>query len=197
MGSSSSVLVHKVLQQVYAIKPRSMLDVGYGTGKWGYLIREKAELRKGRKRKDFVLRIDGVDIENRWHTPVHDYIYDDLFHEDIRKWEPKRTYDMILMGDILEHLTKTEGMAVLKKYLKKCRYLILSSPFGFISSLPADERLKEEYPYEKHKSEWTYADLKNEGHRVMNVVIENPNFMMVLRGDLQNMHDVDEVERNE
>lgn len=193
MGSSSSILVHHIMQQIYIIKPRSVLDVGYGTGKWGFLIREKGELRNGRKKEDFVLRIDGVDVDERWRSPLHEYVYDDLYTKDIREWDVPRSYDLIFMGDIIEHLTKEEGKAVLQKLLKKCRFLLVSAPFGFVASLPGDEGLREHYPYEQHKSEWTYDDFKDLGERVLSVRIDNPNFMVLLQGDLKNRHEVDEV----
>ena len=94
MGSSSTCLMHEVISIFTDLKPSSILDVGCGTGKYGYLFRERAELRECLKKKDFKVIIDAIDVVGDWITPIHKYVYDDIYITDIIGFEPK-DYSMI------------------------------------------------------------------------------------------------------
>ncbi len=184
MGSSSNCLVNEIIGQVIKINPERVLDVGFGTGKWGFLIREKFELRECKKKEQFKMIIDCIDIDGRWVNPIHRYIYNDIIIHDIRTYDTL-DYDLIIVCDILEHLTKEEGMELVDKLLMCCNYLIISCPFGSISTISQkSESILNEFPNERHKSEWVHTDFIN--YNVVECKISNPNFMVVLNGSNDN-----------
>ena len=65
-----------VLNLAEMIRPESILDVGAGFGGAGFLIRQYLDLRTDRKKgfADWSIRIDGIEIFEKYITPVHAYI---------------------------------------------------------------------------------------------------------------------------
>ena len=114
------------------IKHDRMLDIGCGSGTYAKLFPE-AEW-------------DGVEV---WLPYLEKYnlkeLYKNLYVEDARTWEPTATYDVAIAGDVLEHMTATEAVALVSK-LKQCaKTVIISIPIGHY---PQDEY--EGNPYEAH-----------------------------------------------
>src|SRR4051812_2018990 len=94
--------------------PIRVLDVGCGFGKYGVIFRESQDLMFQRYEKStWQSRIDAVEIWHRWLTPLHYYIYDNIFVEDFAYTVDRyANYDVVFIGDMIEHLTKEEGRRV-------------------------------------------------------------------------------------
>ena len=61
MPSSHHNQVSKILDIIINLNPQSVLDVGVGFGKYGFLCREYLELWDGREEyKKFLRRVDGI-----------------------------------------------------------------------------------------------------------------------------------------
>jgi len=104
MPSSDPVTIPHVLKLVSALNPRSILDVGSGNGRYGFLFREVLDLNHGRLPKTtWKTRIDSVEVDKSYLTDVHRYVYDKVFNIDWREFETSSTYDLVFMGDVLEH----------------------------------------------------------------------------------------------
>lgn len=56
--------------------------------------------------------------------------YRNVFHADMRGWEYD-WYDLIIFGDVIEHMTVEEAQAVLKYAKPRCRDLIIAVPFMY------------------------------------------------------------------
>ena len=83
LPSSQHYHISKIMDLVTIVDPRSVLDVGTGFGKYGILCREYLELWDGRQKySDFKRRIDGVEAFSPYITPLHNYVYDNLYVED-------------------------------------------------------------------------------------------------------------------
>ena len=85
---------------------------------------------------------------------------------DIRTVEfPDRSFDAVVMLDVLEHLTKEEGEDLLRKMSRWARKkVVIFTPNGFLH--------QEEYdgnPYMEHRSGWTSAEMGALGFRVYGV----------------------------
>ncbi len=139
------------------IDPHSVLDVGTGFGKYGILCREYLELWDGRQQySDFKRRIDGVEAFSPYITPLHNYVYDNLYVEDMRELVAKLdySYDLVLLIDVLEHLSTPDGKLLLEKLLSKNLGILVSTPKD-----PSDQKSAFGNTFETHKSRWTKKDI--------------------------------------
>ena len=129
MPSSDINMVPKVVSLVTSIFPKSVLDVGVGNGRYGFLFRECLDMNYGRMLKDsWEFVIDGVEAEESYITEVHRYCYNDIIISDWLKYIPERKYDLIFMGDVLEHWQDGEWQNALNKARAKSALTIVVSP---------------------------------------------------------------------
>lgn len=84
-------------------------------------------------------------------------IHSDYIFTDIRKFcLKKKSFDIILLHEVIEHLTREEGVTLIKKLVRIAKKkIILSTPNGFFYQDEYDSN-----PFQKHKSGWTIEDLK-------------------------------------
>jgi hypothetical protein len=116
MPSSDSTTISPVIKLVKALMPTTILDVGAGNGRYGFLFREALDLDYGRL-AGWKVRIDALEVEDAYITPVHHYIYDNVYVTDWLEMTPEITYDLIFMGDVLEHFREWQ-----RALLKAKRY---------------------------------------------------------------------------
>lgn len=160
MPTSRYDLIPTVLDLVTRIKPRSILDVGIGFGKYGVLFREYLDLWKPdqlynwreRAEKDRTL-IYGVEAFKSYNNPVW-FVYDKIYENNIFDiYEGIPEVDLLFLGDVIEHFTKEDGL----KLLRNCKWkeAIIITPI---------QVLQQEAVYgnkfEQHVSSWTIDDLK-------------------------------------
>jgi len=75
MPTSHLYQVIDIMELILFTSPESILDVGVGFGKYGFLSREYLELWDGRgKYCDWKIRIDGIEAYKDYITPVHRFI---------------------------------------------------------------------------------------------------------------------------
>ena len=128
MPSSDPTTIPKVLSVMLAIQPRSILDVGAGNGRYGFLLRECLDWNYGRlQRKKWQVTIDGLDVEMDYLNPVHDFVYNIFDLGDWLEHElPEAGYDVIFMGDVLEHFERWRDALI--KALRFSKFTIVVSP---------------------------------------------------------------------
>ena len=153
MPSSSHLGLSLALEHVVRLRPRRVLDVGVGFGKWGFLLREALDFMWGREdREQWTVQIDGIDA-HRYDSPLLDWVYDDLRIADARDViDELGGYDVVVIGDAIEHFEKDEGVALLDALLQQNRNVVLTTPVEFF------EQRREDNPYEEHRSHWTVND---------------------------------------
>jgi len=159
MPTSHSYQINQIVELIYNSKAKSVLDIGVGFGKYGFLAREYLELWDGREKyDDWQCRIDGIEAYPKYLTPIHDYIYNHIYQGNALEVVPKlkNKYDLVLMIDVLEHFTYEEGQELLNQLLKTSRNLLISTPKD-----NGDQEDSFGNPYETHKYEWTAKDLEN------------------------------------
>ncbi len=162
MPSSQFNQISSVVEIMFALNPKSILDVGVGFGKYGVLSREYLEI-KGEKKgeyKNFSRRIDGIEGFSDYITPLHKFIYNKIYVGDALKIVPelKRRYDLILIIGTIEHFEKEDGKKLLKMLLEKSDGVLVSTP-KYTGEQPAYYGNK----YEVHRSQWTRKDFYNLG----------------------------------
>jgi len=119
-----------VRRQILKIRPRRIFDVGVGKGLNGKLIRETY---LGALGKDIV--INGIEIWDK-HFEFVIPEYDEIIHGDVREmtddeWEAF-SGDVVIFGDVLEHMDEVEAMQVVRKAYPHFRYIIINTPLGFL-----------------------------------------------------------------
>lgn len=155
MSSSSHRGLSLALDHVVRMRPQRVLDVGVGLGKWGFLMREALDLIEGRvAREDWRTVIDGIDA-HRYDSPLLDWVYDSVRIGDAREVAASLAgYDLVVMGDVIEHMEKSDGLALLGTLLERNRNVIVTTPRTFFEQDCADN------PFQRHLSGWRIADFE-------------------------------------
>jgi len=147
---------------IVTLEPSSVLDVGAGFGKYGVLCREYLELWDGRQKySEFARRIDAVEAFEEYITPIHRFVYNHVYVDDISKIIDTLdfNYDLVLLIDVLEHFDKNEGVLLARKILAKHGGMIISTP-----KTVSNQRDAFNNEYEIHRSQWTRQELSDFGN---------------------------------
>jgi len=112
MPSSTLDCLTEALELIIDENPLSVLDLGVGFGKWGYLCREYLECYRNQvyTRKDWKCRIDGVETFLPYIGAHQRSVYRKIYIRDLDnpekscKWLSATHYDLYLAMDVLEHL---------------------------------------------------------------------------------------------
>lgn len=125
--------IKKYLIQNFS-KESNILDIGAGQGTYYDLL------------ADHFITFDAVEI---WGPYIHEYQlnkkYRNVFNVNIMEFTfGKDDYDIIIMGDTLEHLSREDGTKLIPYLFERCKELIIVVPFN----LPQDEVCGNKY--EKH-----------------------------------------------
>ena len=134
MPSSRYSHIPLVLSVVRQLQPTSILDVGVGFGKWGHLFREYLDIVESEKdparyfKRDWQIRIDGIEGFPGYVTPAHEYFYDTIHLGDMRdRLRMLGKYDIIFLGDVIEHLPMKDGIAFLQQCLEHANKAVVAS----------------------------------------------------------------------
>lgn len=145
--------------------PLRALDIGVGAGRWGFLFRDCMEFRADRYfKQDWVYTVDGVEAFAAYENPVWKYAYNQIDIGDIRnlisKIEERTPYDFVFFMDVIEHLPKEDGLALLDRLVKRTRNrLLISFPDGNQPEAALRQGAVHNNEFERHISLWTKADL--------------------------------------
>ncbi|WP_461615373.1 hypothetical protein [Clostridium sp. Marseille-QA1073] len=136
MPSSNLVSVSNLIPAIYSLEPKSILEIGVGFGKIGFLVREYLDLRENNDGgyAPWNILIDGIEIYEKYITPIHGYIYDNIYIGnaiDILSKKDFPKYDLIVLADVIEHLKKSDGKKLLELCFKTADSVIISTPYIF------------------------------------------------------------------
>lgn len=141
-------------------KPGSFLDIGLGNGKMGFIARDWLDVMHGGgyRKEDWKVRIDGIEIFPDYVQDHQKAIYDNIYIGDALKViDNLVNYDLVYLGDVLEHFTKERAWQMLDKCAEHSnKYIIIAIPLGEKWTQP------EIYgnPYEEHKSFWKFEEFE-------------------------------------
>jgi len=163
MPSSRYCTIPYVMSVIAHVDPQSILDVGIGFGKWGYLFREYTDIVKssddpGRYLKQgWRTRIDGIEAFPSYIHDAERYIYDRIHEGDARQVLPTLgAYDVIFIGDVIEHFTPDDGQALLKDAWARCtKCMMLTTPKFETGQGELNANV-----LETHRSLWTPEELR-------------------------------------
>ncbi len=123
-----------IMNEVYRLQPKTVLDLGIGFGKYGPLLREVLDGMHGRcQASQWLHIINGEEAHRRYQNPAWD-CYDEVLLRDFSKpheaedpwglWD----HDLVLMIDSLEHLEPERGRAMLDELVAHNKHVIISVP---------------------------------------------------------------------
>lgn len=129
----------------------SILDIGAGRGTYIKLIKEDNKL---------CINSTWVAIE-AWTPYIQNFKlkekYDRVINQDVRTldWSQFKKLDVTIAGDVLEHMSKSDAVALVNNILNNSNFLIISIP---IVHFPQDEI--EGNPFEVHvKDDWSHEEI--------------------------------------
>jgi len=132
----------------------TVLDIGPGAGKYGRLVRSilpQANIR-------------GVEIEPSYFTRFlkeYNEFYNVVDQADAMALlnEHEEKYDLVILGDVIEHMRKSDGVDFLNFFIYRSKFIYIQYPEYYI-----------QYPSnvdgvvsESHVSVWTSLDFANFG----------------------------------
>ena len=140
-------------------RPRSILDIGLGNGKLGFLARDCLDvmLNEAYHRSHWKVRIDGIEAYPDYIQDHQRAIYDTIHIGDaFDVIDRLETYDMIILGDVLEHFEKDRAWEFFDKCIRHAEHhLAVFIPLGKTWKQPAIYG----NPYETHRSSWFFDEL--------------------------------------
>lgn len=144
---------------IYNILGTSVLDLGCGIGRWGYVIKNK--------KPD--VHVTGVEIHKPYaEQAMKTGCYDNVLNQSFTDLSniPSKSYDTVIAIETIEHVTKDESIKLLKEMERIAKLkIVISTPSGFYE-------LDTNQDSECHKCGWTKNELQDLGY----TVLEGPPF---------------------
>ena len=166
-------MIDHVCGRILELKPRSVLDIGVGFGKFGFLAREYTDVWNG-DYFDWKARIDGIEIFERYVGTLQRLVYDNIYIGDaVEVIDKLGVYDLVICSDMLEHLEKDRGMELLGKIGDHARFAIVALPV-----YPSDQGDVYGNEHERHRANWAFRELNEFGL----VSIKETAFMLEMKG---------------
>lgn len=184
MPSSRPNTIPTVIHLVRQLQPGSILDVGVGFGKWGHLFREYTDINEAERdpdrylRENWRIRIDGIEGYAPYVTGMHRYLYNDIHIGDACDLIQRLpSYDLIFMGDIIEHLEKRAGLRLVRNAVDKSnKAVIVSTP-----KYETGQRDLCRNDMERHRSLWSAKDFRQFERALVKTIDRDTLVAVILR----------------
>lgn len=149
MPSCRPEVISSIVYKVMEMRPKTILDVGVGYGKWGVLCTEYLTYWK-----KITPVVDGVEVFENYKSPIHDHLYREVFYTSVMNLLHKMgDYDLVLIVDVIEHLSREDGLRLLASIKN---HYIVSTP-AYWSGQGACFGNE----HEAHISRWEKGDFAN------------------------------------
>lgn len=170
MASSFADQIPVIVYLPQRSAPATMLDVGKGLGKHGFLAHEYTGISYDTRpdpskmvASQSRLRIDAVEAETTFLWPHLSQFYRKVYVgriEDLYLKLPQ--YDVVLMADVIEHLRSEDARAIVKHFLDVGSKVIISTPKTHF------EQYLFESQFEEHLSHWRAEDFRMANFNLVN-----------------------------
>jgi cyclopropane fatty-acyl-phospholipid synthase-like methyltransferase len=151
------------IEKLKEINPRTVLDVGAGSGTYIDIIREHLGSE---------VYVEAVEV---WEPYIKEFKleskYGAVWNRDVREFKVF-PYDLVIFGDILEHMTEAEAVELWEKVSQTASYAIISIPivhyhqgaeFGNPYEVHVEEDWNTERVLQKFKNIVEYAEFPQTG----------------------------------
>ncbi len=139
-------------------QPRRVLDVGVGFGSLGFFVRNYFEAKEHFRftKREWKIKLIGIEIHRSYIQSLQKQIYDSIVIGDVFDVAEKLgTFDLIFLGDIIEHFSKRQAHRLLSLLLRHAKVVIIATPLGFKKQGVVGRNV-----HEAHKSGWLLKDFK-------------------------------------
>lgn len=140
---------------------KTVLDVGIGFGMNGVIVRQYLDDGV----LPFSVWLDGVEAFAKYRNPLW-AMYNHIWTQPLENVDfGVKTYECIIMTDVIEHFNKSHGVLQLerlKKMLSQNGIFIVSTPSVFVQQGAAHGNI-----YETHRSLWTCKDFEDLGFKIL------------------------------
>jgi hypothetical protein len=148
----------EIFDRIVAMGPTTkVLDIGAGPGKWSIL-------------REHVGVCDAIEV---WQPYIDRFklktLYDSVKCIDLKNVLDFTEYDVLVLGDVLEHLKHKDAVEVCKRIKEQGVRAYLSIPISLCIHGPHDGN-----PYEAHLYQWKHEELVALGWEQIHVGF-NPN----------------------
>lgn len=152
MPSSYPENIPHIVHLVAKYKPKTVMDIGVGRGKYAFLLREyfHKDVQGDWKPID---KIDGLEIFPEYVTEIHKLLYDNIFIGNALEFD-FGDYDMFLIIDVLEHWPKEEAYRIMDKLTAKGK-VVISTPTNIGCQGAAHGNV-----WETHVTQWLPRDFE-------------------------------------
>jgi hypothetical protein len=132
------------------LKPKSIMDVGAGAGKYGLLARE-------------VLPDVALSCIEVWEPYFDEFnlmsIYPTVYKRDVREHKDFK-YDLVILGDVLEHMSKEDSIKLWELIKSQAKAAMISIPIvhfpqGHEHNNPYEEHIVDDWTHEQVMSTFT------------------------------------------
>lgn len=165
MPFSTPLFDEAIKKLIAKMAPASVLDIGPGAGKYGKMI---GLLRREGVRID---RLAALEIDARYIAQFElDRIYDEVRCGDAAALPDARSdevFDLVIFGDVLEHLRKSAGVDLIDFLYYRVKYLLLVIPVDYIQDAVAG------HAHEAHISTWYPEDFDR--YKALHVQVDFPD----------------------
>ncbi len=157
MPTSGPQAISAICSHILHSKPKTALDIGVGSGKFGFLLREYTD-NWGTYFNKNKIKVHGIEAFPRYLKPIHNLIYDKIFKCDALEILPQlEVYDMIIMADVLEHFTYQDGIKIMNLIVEKSKKALIALPVSIGSNPQQDDYGNK---YERHLYCWSKSQLE-------------------------------------
>lgn len=181
MPTSTAFTIPHIISRVLELQPKSVLDIGIGFGKYGFLLREYLDIGPGRYTwEKWKARIDGIEIYPEYVGGLQRLVYDKIYIGDaLDVLSRVERYDLILLIATLEHFSKDKGVELLKLIKEKSQVALVYLPEKIRSIGGRDSTVLHGNVYEMHRCQWTREELERFG-QVRVIVFDNKQTVFLL-----------------
>jgi hypothetical protein len=160
LASSDTAQISTIVDLIQVINPNSILDVGCGYGKYGFLSKEYLMGDVWDKSRTTV---NGVEGYAKYIGDLQREIYNEIFICDAMNFSEYliRDYDLVCIIDAFEHLPAEDGKKFIMEVQKNAKYLLISIPRYVTAQMGLTE---DEKKFEEHRSFWTRKMFKSLGN---------------------------------
>lgn len=166
MASSFPSQIPTIIYLIQQLKPKTVLDIGKGFGKYGFLIHEYVGIDKQKQLKPGLsmaaqsnVSVDAIEVDKDLLLPHLSQFYNEIFVGDVFDiYDKIGAYELVIMIDVIEHLNKEKALELLKYFISKGTKIIIATPIDFF------EQKLYESEYENHISHWQKRDFEKIGN---------------------------------
>jgi 2-polyprenyl-3-methyl-5-hydroxy-6-metoxy-1,4-benzoquinol methylase len=166
MPTSNPCHITWLCEQILKYRPKSILDIGVGFGSKGVLFREYSDIWD-RNLKEWKTIIDGVEIFPEYLNEIHRKVYNNIYIGNILEIiDTLGEYDLIYMGDVIEHIEKPEALDLLEKLKARGKVVIIVTPQDI-----GNQGTVFGNTHEAHISQWNESDFQGAEVQLINKMI--------------------------